>query len=119
MSLKQILIDAKSKIENEMNIAINNNIAKVNASDIQPRIVELESSKNAAIKQKTEETNAKIEELKKELTSEITQLNEQCEETKKIYKEQKIAEATAAVQSNYAVEISKLEEQIKNIGENI
>lgn len=118
MGLKQILIDARARVENEMNTAINTAVASVIASDVQPKLVELETSKSAAIKEKTDEINSQIQTLRAQLAAAITALNEQCEKAKVDYKDQKVAEVTEKAKVAYTIQLSKLDEQINCLDDN-
>lgn len=115
MGLKQILSDAKAKVESEMNTAINTAVALATSSDIQPKLNELEASKSAAIKERTDAINYQISSLRTQLAQETAALNSQCDEAKIKYKTEKIAEVTEKVKSAYQVQLSKLDAQIEEL----
>lgn len=117
MGLKQILIDTKAKIENEMNVAINTAVAEIMTTDIQPKLVELDTSKANAIKEKTNMVNGQIEALKAKLAEDITALNESCEKAKEAYRAQKVEEVSRKTKVNYTIQLSKIEDQIASLGE--
>lgn len=119
MGLKQILIDTKAKIENEMNAAINTAIATAMSTDIQPKLVELDTSKTNAINEKTSIVNEQINALKTKLAEDITELNESCERAKQAYKAQKVEEVSNTTRVNYTIQLSKIEEQIASLGEDL
>lgn len=112
MKLKQILIDARSKIQAEMEAAINNAIALVNEQDVKLKKAELDVARNEAVREVTEQINGQIAELRNQLAAEISRLNAQCEEAKSAYAAKKVEDATLNVELAYNSQLEKLNEQI-------
>lgn len=113
MKLKQILVEARSKIESEKKAAINNAIAQINEFDIKAKKAELDGARNEAIRERTDAINAQIAELRNQLAAEISKLNSECEEAKNAYAAKKVEDATLNVELAYNSQLAKLNEQIE------
>lgn len=117
MGLKEILTEARNKIATEEANAIATAKATILASEVQPKLIELENAKSSAIKERTDAINAQISALKVQLSEEITSITKQCDESKANYSDKIVEERLATVKAKYDIELAKLDTQIAAISE--
>lgn len=115
--LKDILIEAKRKAEQDLNneIAIATNKLKTNT--IAPFHAEIDKKKNDAIAKEREAYNQQIVELQQRFEARKKEYETAAEEKKKTFLETTIATSTAHITAKYSNTIKELDRMIAENGE--
>lgn len=115
--LRQILIEAKARAEQQKSSDIAKATSKLQSQTIAPFFAEIDKKKNDAIAKERENYNQQIVELQKQFEDRRKQYEDAAEEKKKTFSETTIATATARIEANYTSTIANLDKMISEQGE--
>jgi hypothetical protein len=115
--LKQIILEAKIRAEQERNAEIANCTRKLQTETIAPYFAEIDNKKNNAIAEEREKFNQEIMAMQQRFEERKKEYDAKAEETKKAYAERIIATETARVSAQYSKSIAELDKMLSDIGE--
>ena len=115
--LKDILLEARRRAEQDLNAELLTATNRLKTQTIAPFFAEIEKKKNDAIAKEREAHNQQVLELQQKFEARKKEYEDAAEAKKKAFSETTIATSNARINAQYSSTIANLDKMIAEIGE--